>query len=106
MNKTERNAELIRRYLANEPIEELSSSFRLTRGRIYQILNKAGVSRDRQAPDGRDQFLGVNLAEPVKDALRAEAQRRGVTMSSLSSEVLREMLVSCGYPLEAEKVVR
>lgn len=106
MTKAERNEELIQRYRAGEPLEDLCTSFKLSRTRIYQILHKANVPLARQANDvERAQFLGVNLSEPVKDALRAEALRRGISMSALSAEVLREMLTSCGYPLEAEKVV-
>ena len=106
-NKTERNAELVSRYLAGDSTEELQTMFKITRARIYQILKEAGISPERQQnADGRDQFLGVNLSEPVKDALRAEAQRRGLSMSALTSGMLRDMLVACGYPLEAEKVVQ
>ena len=105
MTKAERNEEIIRRYKAGDPLEDMCVFFRLTRGRIYQILHMANIPLARQANDAdRDQFLGVNLSEPVKDALRAEALRRGVSMSALSSEALREMLTSCGYPLEAEKI--
>lgn len=100
----DRNARLIERYKSGEPLEDLCAAFQLTRGRIYQILKEAGVPKERFGPEGRDQFLGVNLSEPVKDALRAEASRRGVSMSTLSSDLLRDMLLCCGYPLEAEKV--
>lgn len=106
-SKDERNAELVNRYLAGDSTEELRERFKITRTRIYQILKEAGIPKERQQnADDRDQFLGVNLSESVKDALRAEAQRRGLSMSALSSAALREMLVACGYPLEAEKVVQ
>lgn len=105
VSKTERDAEIVQRYTAGEPLEDLRKRFKLTRSRIYQILHGANVPLTRQpdAPD-RDQFLGVNLSESVKDALRAEAGRRGVSMSALSAEILRDMLVTCGYSIEAEQV--
>lgn len=106
--KLERNKELVQRYLAGEPISVLRADYRLTRGRIFQILKQSGVAPTRQPRQSsavnRDQFLGVNLSESVKDALRAEAERRGISMSALSSEMLKEMLITCGYPLEAEKI--
>lgn len=100
----ERNSELLRRYAAGDALETLCQDFHLTRGRIYQILKEAGVPKERYGDSGRGQFLGVNLSEPVKDALRVEAARRGISMSALSSDLLRDMLLCCGYPLEAEKI--
>jgi hypothetical protein len=102
-SKSERDAELIRRYLGGETVDSLRADFKLTHERIYQILRKAGIPRARRS-EGRNQFLGVNLTEPIKDALRAEAERRGLSISALSSDMLRDMLIACGYPLEAEKV--
>ena len=103
--KPERDADLIRRYLGGEPIENLCSEYFLTRSRIYQILKNAGVPKKTRYGNKRDQVIGVNLTEEVKDVLRAEAARRGLTVSTLSSDLLREMLIACGYKLEAEKVM-
>ena len=104
MKHHERDGEIMRRYTAGEPISALCKSFKLTRGRIYQILK--GVRKERRTATDvpRDMFLGINVSESVKDALLIEANRRGVSMSSLSSKTLREMLVACGYELEAEQV--
>ena len=104
-DKTQRNELIVQKYQSGHPIEELCLEYKITRSRIFQILKKAGVPRERHGPQvGRDQFLGVNLSEPVKDALRAEANRRGISMSSLSYDMLKEMLITLGYPLEAERV--
>ncbi len=104
IDKSGRDAELIERYATGETIESLREAYGISHERIYQILRKAGIPRRRQGAEDRDQFLGVNLSESVKDALRAEALRRGISMSALSSDMLRDMLITCGYPLEAEKI--
>lgn len=105
MKHNERDADIMRRYTSGEPIQSLCTTYNLTRGRIYQILK--GVRKERrdspQVP--RDMFLGINVSESVKDALLIEANRRGISMSSLSSKTLREMLLACGYTLEAESIV-
>jgi hypothetical protein len=103
-DKIERNAELVQRYASGEAAEALCAAFKISRARLYQILKEAGVPKERYGNNIRDEFLGVNLAGDVKDALRAEAARRGISMSMLSSELLRDMLLCCGYPVEASKV--
>lgn len=50
----------------------------------------------------RDEFLGVNLSEEVKAALRAEAARREISMSALTYETLKDMLAKLGYPIAAD----
>jgi len=45
----------------------------------------------------RDEFLGVNLTESVKRSLKDEAEKRGLSMSNLTSKTITEMLVSLGY---------
>lgn len=101
-----RNAEICRLYVSGIATPELGRQFKLTRQRIKQILKLAGLHRTDRAyvASNRDAFLGVDVTPTVKDALRAEAARRGVSMSELSSETLKEMLVECGHPLEAEKI--
>lgn len=72
----------------------------LSRERIKQILNKAGIKTDRKVERSmRDQFLGVDLTEEVKNALRTEAARRGLSMSALTSDVVREMLIASGHAI-------
>lgn len=93
-----RNAEICRRYAAGEPMQALVEAYALTAERIYQILRKTGGVRRTGPPrSGRDEFLGVELTEEAKVALRAEAQKRGLSMSELSFNTLRSMLRECGY---------
>lgn len=99
-----RDAEIIRRYSEGETAAELCAHFKLTRGRMYQILKGTKKVQQKVTTPPRDLFLGINVSEQVKDALLLEAARRGVSISSLSSDALRAMLVECGYPLEAERI--
>ena len=100
----ERDALIVKRYQEDVPMAALAEEFQISKGRIYQILKKAGVPRRAVRTSERDLFLGINISEDVKNALKAEAARQGVSMSSLSAKSLREMLVQCGHPLEAEKL--
>jgi len=101
----ERNAEIIARYQAGEPILKLRAAFNLSAGRIYQILDSVEKKRKHKKQEvPRDVFLGINVSESVKDALLLEANKRGISMSSLSSDALKQMLVECGYTLEAESL--
>jgi hypothetical protein len=100
----DRNAEIIARYRAGEPILKLKAAFGLSAGRIYQILGTVEKKRKLATKTPRDVFLGINVSEAVKDALMLEANRRGISMSSLSSDALKQMLIDCGYTLEAESL--
>jgi hypothetical protein len=105
MNKHEqRNEEIVARYQAGEPILKLRAAYNLSAGRIYQILGAVEKKRKQPTKIPRDVFLGINVSESVKDALLVEANRRGISMSSLSSEALKQMLIDCGYTLEAESL--
>lgn len=101
-----RDAAICDQYTAGATIDTIAASVGLTTGRIHQILRAYGLrSGDRPRPhNGRDEFLGIELEEMTKIALRQEAERRGLSMSKLSADVLRDMLIACGYPLEAERV--
>jgi hypothetical protein len=101
-----RNETICREYRAGKTLEELGKDHSISRERVRQILRKAGINKqDRHVEvNTRDVFLGLHVSEDVKAALRVEADRRGVTMSELSNNTLSEMLIACGYPLEAEQV--
>lgn len=92
----ERNEEICRLYVSGLTLNQCGDIFKLSHERVRQILRKAGVfKRDRAVErSDRDEFLGVNLTEADKDALRAEAERRGVSMSSLTSDLIKDMLAS------------
>jgi hypothetical protein len=94
MTDINRNAEICQLYTAGMTVTECSSKFKICNERVRQILRKAGVFK-RFVPkeiSDRGEFLGVNVTEPTKEALRQEAVRRGVSMSELSSNTIEEML--------------
>ena len=81
------------------PSRSAANDFGLKRQRIKQIVVTAGIWRERLPPD-RDEFLGVNLSEDDKEALRREAARRGVSMSALTSDLIKEMLAEAKHEQE------
>lgn len=90
----ERNEEICRLYVGGLTLRECGQHFKLSHQRVRQILRRAGVFKRDQLVErsDRDEFLGVNLTEADKIALRAEAERRGVSMSALTSDLIRDML--------------
>lgn len=101
MSITERDAEIRRLYVTEEmTLREIGNQFKITRERVRQILKKAGIDKNSRSLSTREEFLGVNLTEEVKGALRTEAEKRGVSMSSLTSETLSDMLVALGYRVQ------
>lgn len=107
MDHKERDEVICKSYVAGLTLQGIADQHGLTRARIQQILRGAGLKRDDRRSNklDRDIFLGVNIPEGVKEALREEAARRGVSMSALTSETMSDMLRACGYPLEADKVI-
>jgi len=98
MEPQERDAEICRLYVTEEKtLRAIGKQFKLTRERVRQILKQAGIDKNSRSLTMREEFLGVNLTEDVKEALRTEAERRKVSMSSLTSEMLSDMLVALGY---------
>lgn len=101
----QRNAEICRLYKGVKPnstgvtLEELGKKFGLRRESVRQIVKAAGLtSKDRFKFDNpEDQFLGLNVTPRVKEALKREASKRGTSVSALSTEALKKMLVDLGY---------
>lgn len=89
----QRNADICSYYKADHNVAECGKRFGLKRQRILQILQASGVWQPYEKT-GRDVFLGISLTEGDKAALRAEAERRGVSMSALSAEAIKEMLAA------------
>lgn len=85
-----RNAEIGRRYMEGETLQSIGNSYGISRMRVKQIVKKAGLWRKRTREDV--EFLGVNLAPGTKDALRAKADERGVSMSKLTNDAITLML--------------
>lgn len=93
--KSERNAEIVRLYSSGQKPSVIGKLFSLTNERVRQILRKAEVKLQRRGNPVRSDrtiFLGVEVTDEVKEALRVEAKRRGLSMSSLTSTTLQEML--------------
>lgn len=91
---SDRNFQVCRRYIDGATLDECAVQFKISHERVRQILRKAGVyRRDRLvARSDRDEFLGVNISEADKTALRAEAARRGISMSALTADLIKDML--------------
>lgn len=95
MTKVDRNAAIVLRYNAGENFRMIAEAYGISRERVRQILRRNNIEpRKRGNPMRSDRtiFLGVEVTDEVKEALRVEAKRRGVSMSSLTSVTLQEML--------------
>lgn len=87
-----RNEEICQRYMAGETLKACGDRFGISCMRVKQIVKKAGLWRKRIDAEPRNEFLGVDLSDVDKQALRQEAARRGVSMSLLTSDLIKEML--------------
>lgn len=91
----ERDQEICKMYLAGKTLQECGTQYGIRRQRVKQILKEAGVWRPAvKQTSERDEFLGLNISTADKVALRAEAARRGISMSALSAEAIKEMLAA------------
>lgn len=92
---SERDAEICRLYTRGLTLQQVGDHFGLTKERVRQILREGGVyksDRKKEARLVRDKFLGINITEGDKVALCREAERRGISMSALTAELIRKML--------------
>jgi len=109
MTNTERNESICHLYKEGGlTLGQLGQRFHLSRERIRQIVKRAGLTKEDRTSaviTSTDEFLGVNIPKEIKLALRKEAQKRGVSMSSVTTKTLRDMLKSCGYKLQDKKIV-
>lgn len=92
MSNTDRDDQICRLYAAGATLEYLGSVYTLSRQRIQQIVMKAGIFRGTVQRSDREEFLGVNVTRDDKKALLREAHRRGLSMSALTSDMIKEML--------------
>lgn len=82
-----RNKAICDYYLAGHKLVECASHFQLGRQRVLQILKAANVWKP-YIKQSRDKFLGVNVSQDTKDALRERADAEGTSVSKLSSDIL------------------
>lgn len=85
MNK--RNEGICAFYAEGHSVAKVASQFKLGRQRVQQILTEAGVYQPYVKMD-RTKFLGVSVTNETKDALKAKAYERGVSVSRLTSDIL------------------
>ena len=101
----QRNENICADYVSGLTMEQCAEKYGLTKQRVRQILDKHDIGKEFRAKpkeiglkdgvvedESRDVFLGINVSEADKNALREEAERRGLSMSRLSSDFLKEML--------------
>lgn len=88
---TQRNADICAYYKAGHKLSECASRFGLGRQRVQQILLAAGIWKPYVKGD-RTEFLGVSVSAADKAALTEEAARRGLSMSALTSDLIKDML--------------
>lgn len=95
--RTERNALICRLYQEGLSQAAISQRIHISRERVRQILNEAGIMRrpQQRSKNGRQLFLGVLVTKDVKVALQREAEKRGLSMSELTSTMLGELLDAC-----------
>lgn len=96
----ERNAVICKLYTENGlTLQAISDMYSISRERVRQILRKNNVFRAGRAVKltGRDTFLGVEITDTAKEALRMEADKCGESMSSLGAQAVDDLLAKRGY---------
>jgi len=89
----DRDSQIEAFYMSGNNLAKCASRFRLSRQRVLQILKARNVWKPyTRVKSDRVNFLGVNISDADKEALREEADRRGISMSALSAETIKEML--------------
>lgn len=90
---TQRNTAICMYYTEGHKLSECASRFKLGRQRVLQILQNAGVWKPYVKGD-RTKFLGISVSEEQKAALQREAVRRGISMSALTADLIKDMLAT------------
>lgn len=88
---TERNSAIVDYYTSGRKLSECASEFKLGRQRILQILQAAKVWTP-YVKTTRTKFLGVNVSEVTKKALKVKADEKGESVSKFASDVLDEVV--------------
>src|SRR5579864_2770457 len=84
--KAERNAEIVRRYLARESIIVLAREHGVSRARIHQIVKKTGAHRERLRP-----WESPSNPETLKRIAELEVRRTRVPALRMAGWTWREI---------------
>jgi DNA-binding NarL/FixJ family response regulator len=105
MTKDERNVEICRLYVAGTQVLQIARQFHTSKENVRQILRKNNISKKQitRSRSNRDEFIGVNVSVEDKKAFRSEAARQGISMSKLTSKLIKELLAEVRRQREAEK---
>ena len=87
--RADRDAKICQRYTEGANFTQIGEEFNLKRQRIQQIIKHAGLWRPRVI---RDEFLGIHVDDETKATIRRMAQERGISMSTMTLELLSEMI--------------
>lgn len=92
LKRAERDMMICNLYLSGESVKEIGKLANLSRQRVYQIVRGAGVQKPETAHLNREELVGVVMSEDDKRALRAEAEKKGVSMSKWTLDLIKEKL--------------
>lgn len=97
VNKT-RDVTICRLYIEGHTLQGIGDVYGLSRQRVKQILLANGVTiktRVKKRTE-RHKFLGLNVPEPIKQAVVQEAERRQMSVSKFASKGLIDLLILVG----------
>lgn len=74
-------------------LRQIASHFRIGRQSVLNILKAQDAWMGHPHPkNGRTQFLGISVKPETRDAVKIEAERRGVSASEVADEALTKGL--------------
>lgn len=92
LKHAERDMMICNLYLSGSSIKEIGTLSNLSRQRIYQIVKQYDLERPAASHLNREQIVGVVIDEDDKKALRAEAEKQGVSMSKWTLNLIKDKL--------------
>lgn len=97
MNSVKRNADICRMYLMGRiTLQQIGELFGLSKERVRQIVKTAGFNQAhrRQTQTPQRVYLGIGVASHVKEMMRREAEKQGISLSELTGQALEQSLVA------------
>lgn len=89
----ERNRQICEQYQRTGRITETARMFNLGRQRVTQIIKRAGVWKPRTRGP-RIAYVGVNVSEEAKQALRDAASAHGMSISQYTAQVIDDVVAT------------